>query len=429
MTFKKCQFSFLYFSEIYNCYHEFCKFTEDVLISPSPKVTNKEGDASIKYRYISCTFENNVSLSPSGFSREVHCNIFSSCSFEKNISINNLKINKNLFLFPDPLNEFNIDSIKQDFNKIKNCYKINSLSIKNCIFESDFRINGLGREYIENLKFYGCEFGESILTINSLEIIDTKFDSKVEIKYRVIEDFKFFNSNVAKVFDSFESRFEQLYFYKSIFTDFAGFEKAEFGLKGKDIEKYQAKFIYTTFMSFSNFRYTKFLSGLDFENSNLKEQPNFLKTDISSKNTNRETFRIIKHSFDTSGNKIEANRFFVKEMQAYRKEVSKEKKCSERFIFFMNGFLSEFGGSYFKPILLLIILFEMYIIALSYVGLDLLPSNILSSLDIANSLTKEFLLYSLFLRKDFEFISLVFYILSVILIWQIVVSIKRHTQR
>ena len=101
---------------------------------------------------------------------------------------------------------------------------------------------------------------------------------------------------------------------------------------------------------------------MDFENSNLKEQPNFLKTDISSKNTNRETFRIIKHSFDTSGNKIEANRFFVKEMQAYRKEVSKEKKCSERFIFFMNGFLSEFGGSYFKPILLLIILFEMYII-------------------------------------------------------------------
>lgn len=267
------------------------------------------------------------------------------------------------------------------------------------------------------------------LVFKNLKILDTKFKSKLEIKNRVVRDFRFENSNVEKVFDSFESKFEKSYFYKSIFTDFAGFEKVEFGLEGQDIEAYQAKFIYTTFMSFSNFRRTKFLSGINFENSNLKEQPNFLKTRISSKNTNRETFRIVKHSFDSVGNKIEANKFYSEEMNAYRREMKGKFKPSERFVFCMNNFVSEFGTSYLKPILLLIILFEVYIILLSYYGGAYSIYGTIVQLDILNSLAKDFLLFSRFLKAGFEFVSLIFYILSGILIWQIAVAIKRHTQR
>ena len=194
-----------------------------------------------------------------------------------------------------------------------------------------------------------------------------------------------------------------------------------FGIEDKNTEEYQAKFIYTTFMSFSNFRGTKFLSGLDFENANLKEQPNFLKTDISPKNTNRETFRIVKHSFDHVGNKIEANKFYSEEMNAYRREMKGKFKPSERFIFCMNNFISEFGASYLKPILLLIILFEVYIILLSYYGGSYSLYGAIIQLDMLNHLAKDFLLFSRFLKLGFEFVSLIFYMLSAILIWQIAV--------
>ena len=59
----------------------------------------------------------------------------------------------------------------------------------------------------------------------------------------------------------------------------------------------------------------------DLENINLKESPNFLNTKIEPKNTNRETFRITKDSFDKIGNHIEANKFFVYEMKKHKELV------------------------------------------------------------------------------------------------------------
>ena len=356
-----------------------------------------------EFVFYKCIFNNGVYVDLKDESKEGRVfknSLFEDCEFKGIISLSNAEFEKEVFKFKPKIS---IDT------EVTEPTWLSSILIDNVVFHDKCKFN-----YID---------------IINLVIKDTKFLSKLEVKESVISYFELNNSNVSEVFDSFDSRFIRFIFYKSIFTDFSGFEKVAFGLKGSVDDMYVARFIYTTFMSFSNFRSTEFLSGLDFENSNLKEQPNFLKTYINPKNTNRETFRIVKHSFDDVGNKIEANKFYSEEMGAYRREMKGKFKPSERFVFCMNSFISEFGASYLKPILLLIILFEVYIILLSYYGGAYSLYGPIVQLDVLNSLAKDFLLFSRFLKSDFEFASLIFYILSGILIWQIAVAIKRHTQR
>lgn len=315
--FQKCIFylSYLYFENTKVFFDE-CIFKKYFDFYPAKLLENAYDTV-----FSHCVFTEEVSVAPSGDRPKDNIykhRIFYNCEYLKGVTIRDCKFEAEVFYREK-------DDDKYHSNKI------DVLEVKNCIFDEKLKIN--------NFK------------ISSLLIEDTIFNLKLEIKESIISVISFKNSNVEKVFDAFGSRFNEACFYKSIFEDFAGFEKVVFGVKGKDTEEYKAKFIYTTFMSFSNFRSTKFLSGLDFENSNLKEQPNFLKTEISSRNTNRETFRVIKHSFDTNGNKLEANKFFVEEMKAYRKELKVNGgSWFERFILFCNRWISNFGSSYIMPI-------------------------------------------------------------------------------
>jgi len=101
---------------------------------------------------------------------------------------------------------------------------------------------------------------------------------------------------------------------KSIFDDFVGFERCTFGTNNK-LKEEIALFKYATFKDFLNARDSKFLSGLDIKNINLQGETNFLDAQIEVKSSNRETFRILKHSFDSIGNIIEANIYYQKEMK------------------------------------------------------------------------------------------------------------------
>ena len=221
--------------------------------------------------------------------------------------------------------------------------------------------------------------------------------------------------------------------------------------------------------------YTRFSSGLDFSKTNLKDTPNFLNVYVDPKNTNRETFRIIKNSFNDTGNFIEESHFFVKEMEVYRKELNTRKKpfkinqiVSKEFYFDnmawfvvnINYCISGFGSNYIKPILMLIGLVFIYTFVTlwnewyfeghkhftSLVGLNTKPwsrwyfesHDYFMSwqwFDVISKFLNEFAVNILPFRvfvKDksgIEFISLFFYILFAILIWQIIVAVKRHTQR
>ena len=287
-----------------------------------------------------------------------------------------------------------------------------------CIFENKFKLNNF--------------------EINSLEISNSHFKSKFELKNSEIKILRFEDVNVDKVFDAFGSKFEKSYFYKSIFNDFAGFEDVQFGSEqGKDIEEFLTIFKYVTFMDFSSFRDARFNSGLDFSKTNLKDTPNFLNVDVSFTNTTRETFRIIKNSFDDVGNKLEANKIFAEEMAVYKKELDEDGDKWDRLVYRANEEISDFGRSYIKPSVLLFLSLIIYTSLLSihesfFENYDYLLHPWVNCLSIqANEVAKNLLPFSKFLEKKsgIEFVSLLFYIWFGILIWQIVVAVKRHTQR
>lgn len=404
-----------------------CMFYNQFDITPVRMLSN-----DTNCLFSECDFKNKVRVSPTEINSIFEDSLFSGCSFENDLVIERLIFRKEVISYTD-----NTQS------------KLFAIEISKCIFEDKIKIN--------NMKL-AC-----------LNIEDTEFQSKLEVKETTAQLFIFKNSNVSKVFDLFGSNFIKAKFSKSIFNDFAGFEDVQFGSEQEKGNKdFLTIFKYVTFMDFSSFRGAKFSSGLDFSKTNLKDTPNFLDVHISPENTDRETFRIVKNSFDDTGNKIEANRFFVKEMNAYQRELIKTKdkevrhiknlknsgkkdevklyknsksyKSSKRarWVFNINSFISEFGSNYMRPISIL------FFLAIIYTSITLWHEWYFKSheyfmswkwFDFISKPLNEFAInilpFRIFIkdRSGIEFISLIFYVLFAILIWQIVVAVKRHTQR
>jgi len=351
--------------------------------------------------YSECDFMQSLDVSTVNINDYINCTLFHNCIFRSSVSLIDTKFSKEVFIFENHYSE-----------------DISSINIERCIFEDRVKLNGL--------------------TISNLNIEDVEFQSKFEVKQTTVKVLAFKNSNVTKIFDSFESKFIKAKFSRSIFSDFAGFEEVQFGLPDEDSDdKFLTVFEHVTFMNFSSFRGAKFNSGLDFSKTNLKDKPNFLNAKISPLNTKRETFRIIKNSFDDTGNNIEANKFFIEEMKAYKRELDSGGDQWDRLVYSANEEISDFGRSYIKPSVLLFLSLIIYTSLLSihesffeYYSYFLHPwVDCLSAQ--ANEVAENLLPFSRFLEKKngIEFMSLLFYIWFGILIWQIIVAVKRHTQR
>lgn len=385
---------------------------------------------------------------------------FQDCTFHKEWSLQDYKVleNKDDVIYKACIFKDEVSSCSSDKNE--KYYKIKSNQFDyTCKFEKklnlhNIKLDGLlfstaQRNYLEEkLKIKEVKIEDSIFNskvvinrfeIDSFIIKNTIFQNKFEFKENNIKKFDIDNSNFKKLTDFYDSKFEEFRVYKSIFDDFAGFEKCEFG-KVKDIqEKYLANFTYATFLTVINFRNTIFYSGLNIENTNLKESPNFLKSSIELKYTNRETIRIIKHSFEKTGNTIDGNKYFSKEMKKYKEELETKSwfgNTQEKLVFNINSFVSDFGQNYIKPIFLIVAVSILhYFILLGYEN-NLLykiyePANQTFSAisNFLNSLAKNILPFKSLLKKGMEFVSLLFGIIYSILIWLTIVAIKMHTRR
>lgn len=378
------------------CFYQDCQFKNRWSIFNSPMLGNCSD-----VLYLGCTFHGSVSsYSPDNQEKyTIDEQLFDDCKFIKEALFESVIFKKPMFNNSDG-----------DHGNIR------KLHLLNCEIEDKFVLNNCDLEY-----FYSE---------------DSLFKSKFEFKSNVLKAFEISNTNFSKVVDTYKTKFTQFEIRKSIFEDFVGFEKCEFGEKNSNDEKLLTNFTYATFLSFVNFRNTKFHSGLDIENINLKESPNFLKTHISTQNSNRETFRIVKDSFDKTGNYIEANKFFALEMSKYENELSWKENWQELLIYKINNFISNYGQSYVRPSVILIFISILYY---SFtLGHDantlyqLFPSfnhSISSFSNCVNGWASNFIPFSRLLREGMEFISLIFYILNASLIWQIAVAIKRHTKR
>lgn len=312
VIFKNCEFnsySAMLFAEFY---HEHCNFRRGARINPFPDLKDDH-----KYRYMYCRFQSDVEVMSSIYSKEIKSNLFYECIFDEKITMSDVNFNKNVFYFPEFNEDFRAGEKSNNFLDFKRYYTIKQLSIQKCCFELSLKLNGFNEKDIGNIKKI-CYFDSKDLITSNISIRDSKFRSKFEIKHRIIENFKFENSNVDGIFDVYKSYFINTRFYKVIFEEFAAFEYVVFG--DGCIEN-KADFIYVTFKDFSNFRDTNFKSGLNFSRANLKQEPNFLNAIINVNYTDRETLRIIKNSFEKVNNRIESNRFFIHEMSSYRKEI------------------------------------------------------------------------------------------------------------
>jgi len=376
-------------------FYQGCEFQQYWIISNSLLLENVNNVI-----YQDCIFNNEVNISAWDGNNTVDVTLFRDCTFHQTLSCSNMTFEKKIFN-------------NSDYPEVG----IEALKIERCLIQKDFILNDLKSR--------------------SVLIIDTEFKSKFEMKDSHINMmFEAINTNFSGLFDVQFSNFAGFECFKCVFSNVASFEQCTFSVEGRH-EEYMAIFKYSTFLSFTSFRNSTFNLGLDLENANLKEAPNFLNIKLLSDNTNRETLRIIKNSFDKIGNHIDANDFFVKEMKKYKQELSSRKgNKQEKIILWFNEKASDFGQSYIKPIV------WMLLIAIFYSGLiysqendylyRMYPpfNNVFSWLSQSvNNVAKNIIPFKSFAKEGMEFLSLIFYIIFASLTWQTIVAFKRHTKR
>ena len=308
---------------------------------------------------------------------------------------------------------------------VLDAHLFNDCEFKDAMFirRGEFKVSPFNNSkgYSQELKFLniiGGKFAKRFilnnLTIQRVEIKDVEFEGKVELKDNFISEALIQNVNFNELFDAYKTKFKRFKLSKCIFNEFSGFEKCEFGDENID-EELPAEFEYATFLNFTNFRKAKFYWGLDLEHSNLKEAPNFLGVSINEKQTNRETFRIIKHSFDKIGNHLEANDYFALEMKKYKMELKAQVNSEtyskalfnwtfglfgrkaptkwEFLIYKVNEIFSAFGQSYIKPLYIMILLSLCYTAVVCWVGHNETFKEILN-ISLLNAVVKQIPLYS-----------------------------------
>lgn len=360
-------------------------------------------------QYFECKFNDRTTFHPSiiSNSKDVVMPKLSKCSFEKELKLIGVDTGEVICI-----------------NQGEEHTSISQLAIYNCNFNNNLIINNCS---IENFYLNNSEIGTN---------------SRFEFKNNNIKSLFFNRSNFYGLVVAFNSYFRQFKILQCNFQDFTDFEHCGFGEFGNENPKLCTSFSYVTFHNFVNFRNTFFFSGLNIETANFKEYPNFLNTRIGFANSKRETFRIIKYSFDKIGNHIEANRFYVLEMKKYKQELwklkPKEHLLHEKIIFLINEKTSNFGESYIRPIISIIFVSIIYYsLKIGYEHNYLYqiypPANEYISLisGVFNAFAKNIWphIHQKFLHKGMEFISLCIYIINTSMIWLTIVAIKRKTKR
>ncbi len=400
------------------------------------------------------------------------------CEFEEEHSVQNYPFfpnNPELPIFRECTFGGSVD-ITGEFSKhitfsrivFEDCKFKGKLELHSCCFEGGMLFNNTEKNLelpnliIENSMFKTA-FKLNNVKTDTVFIGDTEFHQKFEFKASAAETLEINNTNFKVVSDFFESTFSSFCIQKSVFEGFAAFEYTEFGIENLYSDE-PVLFKYVTFQEFSNFRHAKFHDGLDIEKSNFSQPPNFLGAGVPLRNTPRETFRIIKHSFDIVGNYIEANQYFSKEMKKYKESFSLPWwKSGEALVFHINDSVSNFGQSYIKPALwLALTLFLVFLfksdISLSFLsnpkGIPNMNHNILVPfyegvirplsqtilapiidgffkpiLSFLNQLLRELTPLNKVLDEGNEFISFILHIVIATLTWQIIVAVKRLTKR
>lgn len=293
---------------------------------------------------------------------------------------------------------------------------------------------------IEHLNIQDCSFKKDVIIqehfINEMRISNSSF-TNIYLRKNGIVKAEMLNCKIEKMFDASYTDFNILYIKDTIFSSIVNFEKSKFGIIISDArEAKPVIFENVTFLGIANFRNTIFYEGLDIEKINAVESPNFLGTRIEPNYTKRDTFRLIKYSFDRIGNHLEANKYFREEMVKYKEELQTTGTKAQRFVFWFNSWSSDFGQSYTLPLkrmfyFILIpysILFFLHKYECLYKMYTPLNSKINAIAEHINDIAKLFPLNNT-LVAGMELISLGFNIFFGLLGYQLIIALKRNAKR
>jgi len=275
---------------------------------------------------------------------------------------------------------------------------IEKLEIKDVSIKNKLSIIGIDKCDLLEINNLDCHEGSKVLFENSA--LDKLFFTKIS------QDVKYMQFNNVWVEEKFSC--EKVEFKNTYFNEFY-IENAK-----------------------------KFISKTSFIDAHLNDV-NW--GDVSSISADEATFRQLKFVNDSQGSHLIANQFYAMEMLKYKISVDQtswKDNWQEKVAFWLNSGISNFGQSYGMPIGWIFILISMHSFLVYAHKNDWLyrifePLNPLLE-GIArplNSIASSVLPISRFLGKGNgrEFIDLLFFIILSILIWHLVVALKRHTKR
>ena len=168
----------------------------------------------------------------------------------------------------------------------------------------------------------------------------------------------FSNNTIFGTSDFEDITFKEAYFIRNKFNDVVSFKQSYFD---------SFTFKENTFDKLAIFEDTTFKSKLNLKGNIFKDEINFLgiknengKSLETANIVNRETARIIKHSFEKLDNIIEANKFYALEMQKREEELSKEKNWLDLIVFKFHKISSNHSQDWLLSLLWVINLTFVY---------------------------------------------------------------------
>jgi uncharacterized protein YjbI with pentapeptide repeats len=194
-------------------------------------------------------------------------------------------------------------------------------------------------------------------------------------------------------------------------------------------------FKYTNFDDRVYFQDVTIQGELNLSSTIFKDEVNFLGIKnnevgkkLGVKNiANRETARIIKHSFEKLNNIIEANKFYALEMEAMWKELKFRKQPLNWIIFFLHGLSSNHSQNYLLPVLWISIISFAFCNGCSLIKASLMETifGIYNS-NIIKCMTASIVVIE---KESLTFGALMYKSIIAYLIYQFIVSVRQNTRR
>ena len=288
------------------------------------------------------------------------------------------------------------------------------------------------------------DFILNLARLSKVQISESRFEGKVNLTACCIEDLQVTDTVFEKNFDLSASVIQRVNYTGVEFESFALYERATFGHKNPLLNHDQfAEFERVSFHKTANFRDVVFYIPVDLRNTVFLQTPTFLGSVFKSeakRQTDRETFRIIKQSFVAVNNQIEADRIYALEMEAYRSELKRNNGSFwDVFLLNFNAYISNHGQNYIRAACWLLGCISLIALVLAndqpenqwvptYIPM---PDWWLSMMQMLNGFALGFLPFSTLYegREHLAlFIMLATFGLSGIT-WQLLVALRRHSRK